>query len=257
MDEKQNVQKQFGRNADAYVTSTIHAKGKDLQQLLALAELTGNENALDAATGTGHTANAFAPYVSRMTAFDLTPEMLAAAKKFINGNGHANVSFVQGDAEHMPFADDEFDIVTCRIAPHHFPNVERFLSEVSRVLKKNGQFLLDDNTAPEDDEIDQFYNTIEKKRDGSHHRAWKKSEWIGMLERHGFEIDEARRYTKTFAFDDWCGRMQLPGAEKEALNDFILHAPENIRKKLRVKIKESQVVSFLAESWLVKAIRRF
>lgn len=153
MDIKSDVKKQFGRSAASYVTSEGHRKGGDLQTLIALAD----------ATGGGHTANALAPRVRKVIALDLTPEMLAAAENFIRGNGHDNVEYVEGDAEKLPFSDESFNIVSCRIAPHHFPNITSFVSEVSRVLKTGGQFLLDDNVAPENKEFDEFYNTVEKR----------------------------------------------------------------------------------------------
>src|SRR5690606_17568962 len=130
------------------------------------------------------------PIVGKVTALDLTAQMLAAAEKFIRGNGHENVEFVEGDAEKLPFSDKTFDIVSCRIAPHHFPNITRFVSEVSRVLKSGGQFLLDDNVAPENNEFDKFSKPVEKKRHYSHFRAWKKTEWIKLLVNKGFEIQE-------------------------------------------------------------------
>ena len=99
--------------------------------------------------------------------------------------------------------------MTCRIAPHHFPNIEKFIDEAYRVLKNEGYFLLDDNVTPESDEQDQFYNTVEKLRDYSHFRAWKKTEWLKMLELQGFLVEELYRFEKTFEFDSWCNRMQL------------------------------------------------
>ncbi|WP_323125867.1 class I SAM-dependent methyltransferase [Gracilibacillus oryzae] len=162
MDIKSTVQDQFGKTASDYVSSDLHRNGADLPFIVKMAELTGEEKVLDVATGGGHTANALAPFAKKVTAFDLTKEMLAAAEQFITSNGHNNVTYVQGDAEKMPFADESFDVVTCRIAPHHFPNIDFFIAEVYRVLKQGGRFLLDDNVAPENDEWDQFYNTVEK-----------------------------------------------------------------------------------------------
>ncbi|MDP4108049.1 MAG: class I SAM-dependent methyltransferase, partial [Bacillota bacterium] len=149
MDYKKEVKQQFGKNAESYVTSSIHKDGVDLQKLLKLAKITGEEVVLDIATGGGHTANGFASFVNKVIALDLTAQMLVVAEKFIRGNGHQNVEFVQGDAEDLPFSAQSFDIVTCRIAPHHFPNVNKFVNEVFRVLKSGGQFLLDDNVVPE------------------------------------------------------------------------------------------------------------
>jgi ubiquinone/menaquinone biosynthesis C-methylase UbiE len=224
--------------------------------LLEIATINGAEELLDVATGGGHTANAFAPLVKKVTAVDLTEEMLFAAEKFINGNGHQNVHYVKGDAENLPFPSESFDIVTCRIAPHHFPNVDMFIKEVQRVLKPNGQFLLDDNATPEDDELDQFYNMIEKLRDYSHFRAWKKTEWLRMLELNGFEIKEWHHFEKTFRFEPWCNRMNLPETDKESLSQFIFHASQKIKDKFRIIIEENQIISFQGEAIVLKAIKR-
>ncbi|MBZ5749967.1 MULTISPECIES: class I SAM-dependent methyltransferase [Metabacillus] len=255
MDIKKDVQKQFGRSADAYVKSKGHSKGADLKKLVEMACPTGREEVLDVATGGGHTANALAPLVQKVTALDLTPEMLAAAERFIKGNGHANVVFVAGDAEKLPFPDETFDIVTCRIAPHHFPNVEHFIREAYRVLKAGGQFLVDDNVAPEDDEFDHFYNEIEKMRDYSHYRAWKKTEWLQMLELNGFETQQLYRFEKRFEFESWCDRMHLSDIEKTALNELIVKASEKVKHKFRIQLNDTQVVSFLGEAMLLQATK--
>ncbi|PGY14282.1 class I SAM-dependent methyltransferase [Bacillus sp. AFS031507] len=256
MDIKKDVQQQFGKSADSYVSSTIHKDGNDLQKLLEMAMTTGEEELLDVATGGGHTANAFASCVKKVTAVDLTPEMLAAAQNYIIDNGHQNVEFIIGDAEVLPFSEGVFDIVTCRIAPHHFPNVNKFVDEVHRVLKPSGQFLLDDNVVPEEEEYDLFYNTIEKWRDYSHFRAWKKSEWLRMLEISGFEIFEWHRFEKTFHYEPWCNRMNLPEDEKDKLTQFILSASPKVKEKFKIIIKDNQIISFVGEAVILRAIKR-
>ena len=79
--EKELVQQQFGANAAAYLTSTVHAKGASLARLVELVKPAKTWVGLDVATGAGHTAAAFAPHVTRMVASDLTPEMLVQVKK--------------------------------------------------------------------------------------------------------------------------------------------------------------------------------
>ncbi|WP_342431813.1 class I SAM-dependent methyltransferase [Neobacillus sp. FSL H8-0543] len=257
MEIKKDVQQQFGKSAASYVTSPIHKDGKDLLKLVEMAGVTGQERLLDVATGGGHTANAFAPLVKKVTAVDLTQEMLDAAENFIKGNGYQNVTFVKGDAEMLPFSDESFDIVTCRIAPHHFPNVKTFIEEAHRVLTSKGQFLLDDNVVPEDDEFDLFYNTIEKVRDYSHFRAWKKTEWLQMLEGSGFEIFEWHRFEKTFHFEPWCNRMKLSISEKEKLTQYILDTSQKVKDKFKIVIEDEKVVSFQGEAIGLKAIKRY
>src|SRR4051812_30238835 len=83
--EQRNIaalaQAQFGPVAQAYVTSTRHAEGADLQRLVELAAPRGNERMVDIATGGGHTALRFAPHVASVVAFDLTASMLKAARE--------------------------------------------------------------------------------------------------------------------------------------------------------------------------------
>lgn len=247
------VQKQFGKHAEKYVTSELHAKGADLYKLVSIAGLTGKEVVLDIATGGGHVANALAPQAKSVVALDLTTNMLEAAKGFLEGNGRTNVTFVQGNAESLPFESGTFDIVTCRIAAHHFPNVKNFVQEASRVLKQDGTFLFIDNVVPESVEFDQFYNEVEKQRDPSHFRAWKKSEWIGMMEEVGFEIHEWYRFEKTFKFDNWCERMGVEEDVQQAIAEQLLSSSSAHYEKFRIRTDEGKVVSFQGESVLVKA----
>ena len=255
MDIKQDVKNQFGRSAGLYVSSKIHRSGGDLAALIEMAHAEETEYALDVATGGGHTANALAPLVKKVTAMDITPEMLENAGKFIEGNGHSNVEFVEGDAEKMPFEDESFDIVTCRIAPHHFPNIGDFIKEVYRVLKPGGRFLLDDNVAPEEDAFDEFYNKIEKIRDYSHHRAWKKTEWLRMLEHTAFEIVEMHRFEKHFDFEDWCNRMHLTDEEKKTLTRIMLEADEKVTQKFRIQSDAGKIESFQGEAVLLSSVK--
>ncbi|SDH87473.1 class I SAM-dependent methyltransferase [Alteribacillus bidgolensis] len=252
---KDDVRHQFGSNATRYVSSAWHAAGEDLKKLVEITELTGAEHVLDVATGGGHVANALAALANEVTALDLTSEILAAAKEIHPKNGHSNIHYALGDAEKMQYPDGQFDVVTCRIAPHHFPNVKAFISETYRVLKEKGQFLLIDNTAPEVKEFDEFYNEVEKRRDFSHCRAWKKSEWISFLETAGFVIEEWHRFPKTFLFDDWCNRMNLSNESKQSLARYMMNSSEACHKKFHIKINEKSVYSFEGESVLLKAVK--
>ncbi len=80
MDTIKRVQTQFGKTAKAYVSSTIHAKGEDLQWMLEAGEVRGKK-VLDIVTGGGHTALQFAKAGAEVIATDLTAEILQAAEK--------------------------------------------------------------------------------------------------------------------------------------------------------------------------------
>jgi ubiquinone/menaquinone biosynthesis C-methylase UbiE len=253
---KNQVQQQFAKNAEKYVKSSGHAKGEDLAWLVTCSKADETMDVLDIATGGGHVANALAPLVRHVTALDLTEEMLNKAAAFIRGNGHTNVDYIAGDAERLPFSDASFDLVTCRIAAHHFPDIPAFVHEAFRVVKPGGKLLLIDNVAPENESLDQFYNAIEKHRDPSHVRAWKKTEWISLLEQTGFHVEMMVSFPKTFEFQDWCERSALPEKEAAILEKNMLEASMEIRDFFRIRTHEAGgIFSFSGDSVYVQAIR--
>lgn len=257
MSEKEMVQQQFGKNASHYVTSKSHAKGLDLAKVVEIVkDHAASGDLLDIATGGGHVANALAPFFKKVTAFELTEDMLYEAESFISSNGHKNVDFVQGDAENTPFPDESFDVVTCRIAAHHFPAVDRFVSEVYRVLKTGGLFVLVDNVAPEKNEYDEFYNMIEKKRDPSHFRAYKKSEWVTKVENAGLTTDSMFTFEKKFLFETWCKMMDLPAKEKTELSTYMKTASDPMLKHFSIEFSGDDVESFKGQSILLSAIKK-
>ena len=145
---KRKVQEMFGGKADAYATSRVHAKGASLQRLVELIEPRSHWVGIDIATAAGHTAHILAPHVSRMVATDITIDMLPKATSLALEKGLSNVETAGTDAENMAFADHSFDLVTCRITPHHFPDIPKFVSEAWRILKPGGVFAVVDNVVP-------------------------------------------------------------------------------------------------------------
>ena len=218
---KDLVQQQFGANAAAYLTSTVHAKGASLARLVELVKPAKSWLALDVATGAGHTAAAFAPHVARVVASDLTPQMLEQTKKLAAEKGFANMETAIADAESMPFPDQSFDLVTCRIAPHHFPDIAMFLAETQRVLKPGGIFALVDNVAPDSETTPGFskvelrdagigYNALEKVRDPSHGRALATAEWLELIEEAGLKLRHREHAPKAMDFASWVKTMNVP-----------------------------------------------
>jgi SAM-dependent methyltransferase len=253
---KNLVQSQFGATAQSYVTSPIHAHGDDLKLLVDLARLSGDERVLDVATGGGHTALAFARAAGEVVASDLTPRMLAAAEAFIREQGAANVRFERADAESMPFDSASFDVVTVRIAPHHFPNPWRFVQEVARVLRPGGQFLLDDNMAPEDAELDAFLNHAERWRDPSHVRNYTVGEWRGWIERAGMRVEHVEPLrAKRYDFEDWTARMRMADTERDALEAWLLAAPARCREFFDVVVADGRVRSLCGTYGIIVARR--
>lgn len=198
-------QEQFGANAQDYITSRPHAQGKSLDRLVALTAPQPGWRALDVATGAGHVAYAFAPHVARAWATDITEEMLAIVRTEAAKRGLANIRTAFAKAEALPFEDESFDLVTSRIAPHHFDSIAAFLSESRRVLKPGGVFALVDNVVPAGS-VGDYINAFERFRDPSHLRAWTMEEWREAIAAAGLAVTHEEQLPKTMEFASWAGR---------------------------------------------------
>jgi ubiquinone/menaquinone biosynthesis C-methylase UbiE len=199
------VQEQFGKTAAHYLTSKPHALGKSLDRLVELTAPQKDWRVLDVATGGGHVAYSFAPHVGRVWATDITQEMIDQVKGEAQKRGLANLRTTYAKAEALPFEDASFDLVTCRIAPHHFDSIPQFLSEVHRVLKPGGTAALVDNVVPAGP-IGDYVNAFERLRDPSHLRAWTMDEWRHALKNAQLAIGHEEQIYKTMEFKSWAQR---------------------------------------------------
>jgi ubiquinone/menaquinone biosynthesis C-methylase UbiE len=243
----------YSRSAEAYVTSPSHAAGEDLAELLTLAAPQPGDRALDISTGGGHTALAVAPHVREVIASDLTPRILQAAREFIAAKGVDNIFFVIADAEQLPFLDASFDLVTVRIAPHHYADIQAAISEMARVLVPGGRLVIIDNIAPENPLLDRYVNEWEWRRDPSHVRAYTSTEWRSFLSRAGLQVHELRIKHKAYHFDSWAERMQMPEAERQQLASDILAAPKVARDYFKVQEEDGHLTSWSVDYLTVLA----
>lgn len=233
-DVKAQSQKRFGEYAERYVTSKVHAEGDDLNRLLSMAGPQVHWRVLDVATGGGHTALKFAPHVAHVVASDLTPRMLHAARRFIGGQGVNNVSFAAADGENLPFADNSFDAVTCRIAPHHFPDCFRFVQECARVIRPGGVFVLQDHVHPESDAAARYIDAFEKLRDPSHNRAFAEYEWRGMFLDSGLSVEHSEIFIRESGkLLPWAERQSCTPEVIERLQVMLVQAPAEVAAWLR------------------------
>ncbi|MBN1218086.1 MAG: methyltransferase domain-containing protein [Anaerolineae bacterium] len=231
-DLKAKVQTQFGAASEAYATSTIHAKGKSLKILTDLIHAEPDWLMIDVATGAGHTALAFAPKVGKVIATDLTEAMVNKAADMAAQRGLTNVETRPADAEELPFADNTFDLVTCRIAFHHFPHPRQALREFARVLKPGGVLGFADNISVADKVAAQYYNDYEKLRDPSHVWVPSLEELQAMLVEAGFVIEVTRQFSKEMEFHDWADRMRVSAEDKERLLEMMRNIPAPLESLL-------------------------
>ncbi|HEX6798264.1 MAG TPA: methyltransferase domain-containing protein [Ktedonobacterales bacterium] len=247
------VRAAFGASAEAYVVSPGHAHGDDLARLVELAAPRPTDHALDVSTGGGHVALALAPHVARVTASDLTPAMLVAARRHLSAQGATNVDYVIADAEHLPFLDASFDLVTVRIAPHHYPDAARAVREMARVLAPGGRLVVIDNIAPPDPQLDALLNEWEQRRDPSHIRAYTADEWQALVAGARLHLTAIETGWKAHPFAPWAERMRMPADAQAALERDMLAAPPHAHDYFRLQARDGHLESWSAEYVILAA----
>lgn len=114
------------------------------EALVRMADLRPESLVLDLACGLGDPALTLADAapLGRVTAVDITPEMVHEARSRARAGGVTNVEFVEADLESLPFPPESFDRVTCRFGIVYAADARRALGEIGRVLRPGGVVVL-------------------------------------------------------------------------------------------------------------------
>ena len=259
---KSLAQERFGTFAASYATSRSHAKGGSLSRLVELAAPEPSWRALDIATGAGHVALALAPRLAHVVAADLTPQMLAVARGLARDRGFANVAFADMRAESLPFPDGTFDLVTCRIAAHHFDDVRQFVAELRagaapRRGVRAGRQHLTRSVASIDGDADalakaaEVYNAFEKRRDPSHVRCLTLSEWRTLVAEAGLRERQVEVLDKPMVFGPWADQQDVPPAAKQELRETLLNGSPALQAFLRPHETNGDIDFMLTEAVII------
>jgi SAM-dependent methyltransferase len=189
----------WGNRAEAYRTSATHMQGDDLEAVVAMCEPEEGIKALDVATGGGHVARRLREEGCEVVTVDSSPGMRPD---------------VISRAEELPFADGSFDVVVCRIAAHHFANLELAISEMARVT--NRLVVIEDTLY-----ISEQQEEAERLRDPSHVRSRSEDEWRKQLTTAGLEVEQVEFFEKVHQLDDWLARTGCEGDEAERVKGLL------------------------------------
>jgi SAM-dependent methyltransferase len=207
--------------ADAFRESPTHREGPDLDLLVEWCEPGPDVKVLDVATGGGHVARRLREEGCTVITVDPAPGMRPD---------------VVAPAEDLPFADGSFEVVTCRIAAHHFQDIQQAVAELARVSQR--LVVIEDNVF-----VDERVEEAERLRDPTHVRCYSEREWHDLLTGAGLEIEQVERFERRPVVEDWLRRVETPPAEaarvRELLDDRIEDGVLTL-KSIVVKARRSQ-----------------
>jgi len=237
------AQEQFARQSRNYGRSHILADVSDVEAALQHVTLPKRAHVLDVATGAGHTGLHLASLGHDVILADLAAPMLDRVREAAAERG-LTVETRQHPAEELPYADATFDLVTSRIAPHHFSSPESFIRETARVLRPGGWFLLIDGSVEDDQpEAEEWLHHVEKFRDPSHHRLLTPRTWTRLCAAHGLSVTSA----ETFPFKqpdlEWYFDTAATSPENRTrVRELIANAPASARALFRLAEEDGKVV---------------
>jgi ubiquinone/menaquinone biosynthesis C-methylase UbiE len=207
------VQERFTRTAAEFASFSRAVRAAEAAQLLEMtrahtgaAALQGMQ-ALDVACGGGTFTLVFAPPVRHITGLDITPAILENARSAAAAQGIANVAWLLGNAEALPWPGASFDLVTTAYSLHHMVAAHQAVAEMARVLKPGGWLALVDVAVPDGFDT-QINNAIEIARDASHGRSFFGAELHALVENAGLRVAEGKPGARQRSFDDW---MRIAG----------------------------------------------
>jgi SAM-dependent methyltransferase len=183
----------WSERAEGYRESEVHREGADLDLLVGWCEPGEGVKALDVATGGGHVARRLREAGCEVVSVDPAPGMQPT---------------VVARGEDLPFADDSFDVVACRIAAHHFEDVAGSVREMARVTRD--RVVVEDNVF-----VSEAVEEAEKLRDPTHVRCYSVDEWHRFFVDAGLRVEGEEPFERRAAFQAWLERVETP--EEEAV----------------------------------------
>ena len=233
----QSVQDQFDAQAQAYLTSAVHAAGPDLRAAHdeARHRLKPAASILDVGTGAGHLSFVLAPLAARVVALDPSPGMLATVRDAATARGLQQIETCEGSADALPFADASFDLVCTRYSAHHWLHVPQALAQLRRVVRPDGFVLIIDLLGDDEPLVDTYLQSIELLRDTSHVRDRTIAEWQALLCAAGFDPLEQRVWNTRLEFGPWVSRMRTPAGLVAAIRTLQACAAAEVRRSLNIE----------------------
>eukprot|EP00750_Incisomonas_marina_P009045 INCI15783.2.p1 GENE.INCI15783.2~~INCI15783.2.p1 ORF type:complete len:327 (-),score=69.71 INCI15783.2:21-872(-) len=194
----EEIQKEFTRQSSGFENNWVNRSSVTTQQLMdkvlrkmhqQAGPILPTTRALDVATGTGIFARSLLPYCAEVVGLDATQAMLdLAVQKTAETDGGEKAFFLLGDASAMPFPDGCFDLVTSRLAIHHFPEPSQQVKEIARVVRPGGRVVLVDIVSPDNEEIGALLNKLETLRDPTHTKSLTVAGLQSLLANEGLDV---------------------------------------------------------------------
>jgi ubiquinone/menaquinone biosynthesis C-methylase UbiE len=245
------VRRAFGQQAARFGEQGLTLSNQAyLRWMVEQLDLQPHFEVLDVAAGTGHLSRAIAPHVKRVVALDLTLEMLDQGQREAEQQGLTNVVFEQGEAEHLTYANEAFDLVVTRFSLHHFADARGPVQEMVRVCRRGGKVAVIDMVSPDDPAVAETYNHLERLRDPSHVRALTADELQRLMREAGLDVMHTHPRDVEVHLDRWLDLTRAAPAARETIREALRQDLQGFKTTGMRPYRRDQEVKFL-HAWLI------
>ncbi len=212
-DHDATIRAEFDRAAEKFAERT--AGRFDHMDPVAFSRAAPGETVVEVGAGTGNFLALFGEVADRLIAVDLTPSMLAQARR------HDGLHLVAGDGRRLPLRSGSVDLVTSAQALHHVHDPATVVKEMRRVTRPGGRVLLVDQVATERYEEALMMTELELARDPSHAMSRPPSAYRMIVRAAGLEIVDERVAESEQRLSSWMWPGEFPEERIAAVSDLI------------------------------------
>lgn len=228
---KEIYRKQFGiRSANWHDSATWITAGDLLATHAELCGVSADARVLDICCGSGVVGASFRGRVGHIEGLDLTPEMVALAETRLD-------HVTKGDVYDIPFGSGSFDLVCNREVLHLFPDPQRPVAEVFRVLKPGGQFIFGQLMPYGAEDAPWFFRVLKKKQP-LFFQLFLDADLVSLLSGAGFERITTRELVVWEDIDRWIETHETPGLNRHEIRRLYRDAPAEVRRVHPFKLDE-------------------
>lgn len=242
LDSGNTARHQFGLHAENYRKSRTHADSTTLNYIIELISPRIKEKGLDVGCGGGHMATTLSAEIKELVAVDITPEMLVQTRTLAVEKKISNLRLCLSDAQNLSFQSNVFDVVSCRIVFHHILEPVQALTEIKRVLKKNGRVFIQDILGSDDRRTRDYVDIVERLRDPSHIKNYNREEWKNYLQAVGLNVIHSEVVSGLYQLKEWTTRSGTPVDQVEKIEKMLKNMPKDIAEHLQASYTQGDWV---------------
>jgi SAM-dependent methyltransferase len=137
-------------------------------------------------------------------------------------------------ADDLPFADESFDVVVCRIAAHHFPDIGTAVEEMSRVSRR---LLVIDDLLFDGEDVEEAH----RLRDPAHARSLTEDEWRELITNVGFEVEQVQILDRRrLELEPWLERVDVPAEDRDRVRELLGDASDGATVRMPLIVLQAR-----------------